>query len=125
MLVDSDIFIDLIRKRRVAKEAFATSLYGQSTSIIVKLELDIGMASKQSIRVVNKLLQNLEIKVLSLNEDISRVAEEIIENFYHSHGIGIEDALIAGTAIVYNEELVTRNRKHFQFIPNLKIIAPY
>ena len=71
------------------------------------------------------MLDNLEIDVIQINEDVSMMAEDILTKYYHSYGIGILDAFIAATALVYNQELATRNTKHFDFIPNLKLIKTY
>lgn len=125
MLVDTVIFIDLIRGYKKIPSSIKTTLHGQSTSTINRLELVIGLKTKGEIRVTDRLLRALKITVLPIDKDISKTAESLVENYYHSHSLGIQDALIAATALVHNEELVTRNRKHFQFIPNLKIVAPY
>lgn len=125
MLLDSTAFIDFTREFKPAIEAFNKLLNGQSTSILTKLELIAGKKMKRDIKKIESLLENLQIKVLPINEDVSKIAEEIFTKYYHSHGIGILDAFIAGTALTCDEELVTRNTKHFDFIPNLKIITPY
>lgn len=125
MLVDTNLFIDLLRQYKPAQETFKIVLFGQSTSIINKLELIVGNKSKIEMNRALKMLNILEIKTLPVNEEVSSLAENLVRTYYHSHNIGTQDALIAATALVYNEELVTRDRKHFQFIPNLKIITPY
>ena len=125
MLLDSTAFIDFTREYKPAVEAFNKLLKGQSTSILTKLELVAGKKMKKDIRKIESLLEKLQIKVLPINEDVSKVAEEIFIKYYHSHGIGILDSFIAATALAYDEELATRNKKHFDFIPDLKIITPY
>lgn len=125
MLVDTNLFIDLTRQHKPAQEAFKTVLSGQSTSVINKLELIVGTKSKIEMNKALKLLDILEIKVIPINEEISNVAEKLVKTYYHSHNMGTQDALVATTALVYNEELVTRDKKHFQFIPDLKLITPY
>ena len=35
------------------------------------------------------------------------------------------DALVAGTALVHNLKLVTRNAKDFDWIPNLTVLNPF
>lgn len=125
MLLDSSVFIDLNRKYPPAVEAFRKVFIGQSTTVVNKLEIIAGLKTKRDIKSIENLLKNLEIKLLPIDEEVSEVASEIFINYYHSHGIGILDSFIAATALVYEEELVTRNLKHFNFIPNLKLIAPY
>ncbi|OGM20706.1 hypothetical protein A2714_03420 [Candidatus Woesebacteria bacterium RIFCSPHIGHO2_01_FULL_38_9] len=125
MLLDSTAFIDFTREYKPAVEAFDKLLHGQSTSIVTKLELVVGQQTKRDIKKISSMLDNLEIDVIQINEDVSMMAEDILTKYYHSYGIGILDAFIAATALVYNQELATRNTKHFDFIPNLKLIKPY
>lgn len=125
MLLDSTAFIDFTRNYEPAVTAFDKLLYGQSTSVATKLELVVGKKTKKDIKKVESLLDNLQIKTLPITEDVSKTAEDILIKYYHSHGIGILDSFIAATALVYDEELVTKNIKHFDFIPNLKVLIPY
>lgn len=125
MLLDSTVFIDFTREYRPAVEAFNQVLYGQSTSVVTKLELIVGQKTKKDIKKIETILKSLQINIIPINDGVSRVAEKILSEFYHSHGIGILDSFIAATALVYDEELATRNTKHFDFIPNLKLLAPY
>src|SRR3972149_3161482 len=111
MLLDSSLFIDLIRKYPPAIEAFKKVLSRQSTSTVAKLEIVAGLKTKKEIKSVEKMLEDLQIKVLPVNEEVTETSEKIFLKYYHSHGIGILDSLIAATALVHNEELVTRNTK--------------
>lgn len=125
MLIDSTPFIDLLRGYPPAKQAFQEILFGQSISVVTKLELAAGSKTKTEIQKIIRLLETLEVAILPITEEVSRTAEELFISFYHSNGLGIQDALIAATAIVNNEELATHNRNHFDFIPNLKLLVPY
>lgn len=125
MLLDSSIFIDLIRKHPPAIDAFSKTLSGQSASVVAKLELIAGLKSKKETKSIETMFKDFQIEILPVTEEISDMSEKVFVKFYHSHGIGILDSLIAATALVYDEELVTRNSKHFNFIPNLKILTPY
>ena len=125
MLLDTTTFVDLTRDYRPAVEAFRKVLYGQSASIINKFELIVGSKSKKEMNTIGNRLEKLEIAFFPITADICEIAEEIMRSFYHSHGVGIEDALIAATALVYDEELATHDTKHFDFIPNLKLLTPY
>lgn len=125
MVVDSSVFVDLTRDYKPAQEVFRNLLFKQSASLITELELIVGTSTKVQMSKTLKLLKTLEITILPINEDISKIASNIFRVYYHSHGISIEDTLIAATALFQKEELVTKNLKHFQFIPNLKIVAPY
>jgi len=53
---------------------------------------------------------------LPLNEDITEIAINLIENIQKSHGLKIPNALIASMAIYYDLSLWTYNIKDFHFI---------
>ncbi|MFV1917337.1 MAG: type II toxin-antitoxin system VapC family toxin [Patescibacteria group bacterium] len=125
MLLDSTTFVDFLRGYKPATAAFEKSLYGQSASVMTKLELVIGTIKKREISNIEKVFDKFEIKIIPISEDISKISEKILIKYHHSNGIGIRDSFIAATALVYDEELVTRNTKHFDFIPNLKLFTPY
>ena len=72
-----------------------------------------------------KQLKALGIEVLEINENISMIAGDLFEKYYHSHGLGIMDALVAASAIVTKDTLVSHNIKHFTFIKELKLVKPY
>lgn len=125
MLLDTSVFIDLIRKYPPATKAFSETLSGQSASIVTKLELIAGLKSKKEIASIENLFRDFQIILLPITDDVSVTSENIFIKYYHSHGVGILDSFIAATALVYDEELITRNTKHLDFIPNLKLIKPY
>jgi len=125
MLLDTAVIVDLFRDYKPAIITFDRLLYSQSASIMTKIELIVGVKTKKDIKKINKILESLKISFLPITPEVGEEAEKIITNFYHSRGIGIQNAFIAATALVYDEELVTRNIKHFDFIPNLKLITPY
>jgi len=71
----------------------------------------------------DKILRFLSsLTILDLEEDSALLAGEI-EAKLRKKGefIGVEDIMIAAICIINNETLVTRNKKHFEKIPNLKI----
>ncbi len=125
MLLDTNIFIDLLRDYRPAVDAFKRVLHGQKASCITKFELIIGAKDKKELNHMFKNLNITSTDFLPITPEISEKAEYILRSFNLSYGINIEDSFVAATALVYNEELVTRNTKHFDFIPNLKLLSPY
>lgn len=125
MLLDTNIFIDYSRGYKPAQEAFTQLLLGQSISIVTKFELIAGAKNKREVTIIEKFLQTQNTTILPITEEASVQTEELLKKFYHSHGLGIQDALIAATALTHNLELATRNTKHFIFIPHLKLFQPY
>lgn len=125
MVVDSNIFVDIIRNYKPAVEISNSLLAHQTVSLITEFELIAGTRTKAQMSMVLKLLKTMEINIIPINEDISEIAIKLFKDYNHSHKIDVEDAFIAATALFHNAELATINRKHFSFIPNLKIVVPY
>ena|SRR3989344_2201304 len=126
MYVDTNVFIDLIRGKKNSLNFFKNYTGTLKTSVIVKLELIDGLHAKRDISFLNKkTFDFFQIEIVQINEDISINAEEIYKSFRHSHGISINDSIIAATALYLGEPLATHNTKHFNFIKNLNILTPY
>lgn len=126
MYVDTNIFVDLLRGQKNSISFFENYAGSIKTSIIVKLELIDGLARKGEITLLDKNIFNVfQINVIHINEEISRVSENIFQNFRHSQGISINDSIIAATALYIGEPITTHNTKHFNFIPHLKLLIPY
>ena len=58
------------------------------------------------------------------NGEIARRAYALMMTFARAHGLHALDALIAATAIENGFTLVSKNRKHFQMIGELKVEVP-
>ncbi len=89
-------------------------------SSIVQLEFKVGARDKRELKSINKIIS--EFKQLDTDQNILNLANDIIEKYSLSHGIGIYDAIIAATCLIYKLPLLTYNKKDFKFIENLKLI---
>jgi tRNA(fMet)-specific endonuclease VapC len=58
----------------------------------------------------------------SHNEGINNLFLGLFDSYSRSHRPGIGDALIAATALYYDFPLYTQNKKHFGFIPGIRLI---
>lgn len=125
MFVDTTVFIDYFRDYSKAEEFLKENTNLLKISIIVKLELIDGFQKKREIGKIEKSTKLFGIETIHISEEISNLAEDIFKNFRHSHGISVNDALIAATAVFYKKPLFTHNTKHFDFIPNLKLLSAY
>ena len=92
-------------------------------SIISAMELVAGCRNKAEIRELQEFLE--KVTFLPVTATSSQVAYQLMESFYHSHGLHLPDALIAATALEYDLTLYTRNTRHFRMIPRLTINQPY
>lgn len=123
-LVDTDIIIDHLRNKISIKEQILES---GAISIIVLGELIYGayksIHPQKSLVTLKESLLILDFKIINLNEviiaEFGRIKAELelkgerLDDF---------DLLIAATAIVNDLMLITRNIKHFQRIPGLKLV---
>lgn len=82
----------------------------------------IGCRNKEEASVLDLFLRRFQI--LKLTEQISDKAIQLLSQYRLSHGLLIADALIAATAIEYNEPLITKNQRDFRFISELQLM-PY
>lgn len=126
-LVDSGFLIDLMRTEpaAVAKE-LALEQAGERVlvSAVVVYELERGLAAARAPEAERARIGRVLYArtVVPLDEAAARRAGEV-DGTLRARGqpIDPEDALIAGTALVRGETLVTRNIRHFARIPGLRL----
>lgn len=63
--------------------------------------------------------------VADVTADTARKAGDLLAKYGKSPGLNPVDALIAATAMEIDAVLVTRNRRHFDFIAGLIVNSPY
>jgi predicted nucleic acid-binding protein len=90
-------------------------------SAITVMELYQGMGDKNQLAWMKKQIRYYDI--LHFTSEISKKAIELVHDFKLSHGLEIPDAIIAATAIHNQLPLATFNKKDFQFIPNVLLLA--
>jgi predicted nucleic acid-binding protein len=121
MLVDTNVIIDFLRRRREALE-FMDRLRGKpSISVITVMELVSGARSRREEREIDTIVANA--KVLPVTVDIAQRAGEWLKHYRASHSVNDPDALIAATAEHHGLALATLNIKHFPMFAKLK--PPY
>ncbi len=122
VIADSDVLIDFLRghgegARRVAGELSARSL---STTAITAFELRSGAHSARQRNAVNTLLEAMTILSFGLEE--ARLAADIRQHLESDgRSIGMADYLIAAICLANDAVLLTRNRKHFERVKDLKL----
>jgi predicted nucleic acid-binding protein len=125
ILIDTDILIDAARNVKEAVNALQQVEQHQpsaAVSSVTQMELIIGCRDKNELRSLDHFLERFQI--LSVSEQISDTAIDLLKQYRLSHGLQIADALIAATAIVTDVQLVSKNQRDYRFIETLRLL-PY
>lgn len=122
MIADSDVLIDYLRDRGDWARRIALELESRSfaTTAITAFELRSGVRTARQANAVETLLD--AIPILPFGPEEARAAAEARRQVEaKGHPIGMADYLIAGVCIANGGVLLTRNRKHFERVPGLKL----
>jgi predicted nucleic acid-binding protein len=120
-LIDTDVMIDLSRENAEAA-GYLDSLSEPAISIVTAQELIVGARDKRDLNAIDSLVSTY--RVIHIDAAIGQLAYELLKRYAKSDGLRTFDSLIAATAIEENCTLVSRNRKHFAMIQNLRLEAP-
>jgi predicted nucleic acid-binding protein len=120
--VDTSLFIDFFRKQRKDRTLLTklSEKYEFGLSVITKLEISVGIGKGQK-EYWGSVFEKLTILPLS-ESDIDKASEIIQLLRKNNKIIGLQDILIASTAITNDLRFVTLNLKDFERIKELKII---
>jgi predicted nucleic acid-binding protein len=122
-LVDTDVWIDFLRGTPQAV-AFVSKLPTDvAISSISVAELYAGVRDGVESQVLKDLLDTLEI--IDLNRDIAQAGGLIRREHGKTHGVGLNDALIAATAVNRTACLYTLNVKHYPSLLKNQVMQPY
>jgi predicted nucleic acid-binding protein len=124
-VVDTDILVDALRGFSVGLD-YVEGASQQGTlriSIISEMELIVGCRNRRELRRLERFLRRCTI--LDMADVIAARTVTLLRQYRFSHGLSITDALIAASALAYNETLYTKNVRHFQMIPGLTVVRPY
>jgi predicted nucleic acid-binding protein len=123
ILIDTDIIIDSLKGIRAAKELFRTEGVDLYCSILTKKELlsKGGLKDSERKRIINLLAR---MKVLRIDDDINNKYFSLMKA-YGENPDRIADYIIAATAWSKKLPLLTRNRKHFEYIKEIRLSPGY
>lgn len=111
LLVDTDVLIDHLRgERRLRAEGRRLGI-----SVLSRCELFAGRDERERLR--RFLCPLIELP-------IDATIAELAGTTRRDTGIAVPDALIAATALAHRIPLLTRNRRHFDRVAELRIVAP-
>ena len=120
MIFDTNIFIYADRGVLSAKNLLLNTS-NRAISTITYMEYVPFCRNKKELFIFEKLLVSLDFKIYEIDNFISSQARQFVKDFALSHHIEMADALIAATALSYNEILCTSNVKHFLPIKELRL----
>ncbi len=122
VIIDTDILIDFSLDRSDAIRTMANleDKFLLSVSVITAMELYSGCRSKKDLKRVNELLSDVHVEFVT--ESISKKAFELMKKFRSSHGVEINDMLIAATSLIVEAKLISKNQKHYKFLPDIELL---
>jgi len=124
-LLDTDIFIDLLRgvpEAKVFFEKIKTREYIVYYSAMLEVEIFAGQSagSPEEEKIINDVLELMTR--LDVTGHIAKKAGE----FRRKYLCSVPDAIIAASAVTHKIHTVaTRNKKHFEAIQEIKVLTPY
>jgi predicted nucleic acid-binding protein len=121
MLIDTDVLIDFLRGLENAKGFIASLPKQVYVSAITVAELHVGVRNGKERTALTEFLDTLETIVL--DAELAAEGGLLRRDYGKSHGVGLNDALIAATALKNRLQLVTLNDKHYPMVKN--VFVPY
>jgi tRNA(fMet)-specific endonuclease VapC len=124
IIADTDVLIDYLMDRQPMAEKIAEYCRTETlqTTAISCFELLSGAAEGRRSDNARQLMASLP--VLRLDREAATAAASIRQRLEgEGTSIGMADSLIAGIAVVNGLPLLTRNRKHFERVKGLNLIA--
>jgi tRNA(fMet)-specific endonuclease VapC len=125
IVADTDVLIDFLRGQKPFADRVGRSLESGTlaTTTLNRFELLSGARSSRQLGILVELMNAMPCLPLDL-EAADRAAD--IRRSLEKRGlaIGMGDSLIAGIVLARRSQLLTRNIRHFERVPNLRLAAP-
>jgi tRNA(fMet)-specific endonuclease VapC len=122
VVCDSDVLIEFLDRANKVVEDRLVELgrHRLCISSITHSEIIFGSLNKLHQR---KLVKGLEsFNLIEIDPIIDFIHRGLINRYSLSHRLGIQDAIVAATALKNNHFLYTFNRKDFSFIEGIRLI---
>jgi tRNA(fMet)-specific endonuclease VapC len=120
-IADTDVLIDYLAGKGEAGAVEQLLRHGAlRTTVISRFEL---LSGAKNAKQLARLVQLLEaVPSLGLDDAAADAASEIRRSLERSgNPIGMADSLIAGIVTANGGTLLTRNRRHFERVPGMKL----
>lgn len=123
VLVDTDVLIDFLRGLPEARDFVRDLPCDAAISAITVAELHVGVRDGGERAALQGMLQTF--RILPLDAEIAGRGGLLRRDFGRSHGVGLNDGLIAATAEVHGLKLASLNLKHYPMLAAEQVFAPY
>lgn len=125
-LIDTNICIDHLRGYRPATE-YLLKLQNMERWISAITVMELYAAPRISAAQEERMAGLIAAfnGIIDIDQNIARTAGELIAKYRKDYGLNPVDALIAATALFLDAVLITRNKKHFDFIQGMIVQCPY
>lgn len=121
--LDTDVLVDVGRGHLPAVTWLLSLSEPPQMPGFVQMELVEGCRDKAELRRIQAIVAPYQL-VWPTEDDCRRALADFTQ-FHLSHSLGMNDALIAATAVGRSATLVTFNTKHFAVVPGLTTEQPY
>ena len=111
VFADTCIIIDYINGKLEIPQNQKSQFYINS---IVENEIIMGVKNKRDLATTNKKIS--DFPMLDIDQDIMDLSTKLLNSYKLSHNMGIYDAIIASTCMIYDLPLLTYNKKDFKFL---------
>jgi tRNA(fMet)-specific endonuclease VapC len=122
MIADTDVLIDFLADKSPVADRIALELdhAALQTTVVTRFELLAGARTVRQEKMIAELLAALPTLPLdAAAADRAAAVRRSLER--KGQGIGMGDSLIAGIVLVHRGILLTRNREHFERVPELTL----
>jgi hypothetical protein len=123
VLVDTDVLIDFLRGLPEARDFVRDLPCDAAISAITVAELHVGVRDGVERTALQGMLETF--RILPLDAEIAVRGGLLRRDFGRSHGVGLNDGLIAATAEVHGLRLASLNLKHYPMLAAELVFAPY
>lgn len=121
VIFDTTVLIELYRGNVSVKEKIVQMGTGTFyVSSITSAEFMVGARDKADLANIEKHLANYT--AIPPSEHITGIFMELFRTYTLTHRPGVADMIIAATALHYDLPVFTHNKKHFQYIPGLRLL---
>ena len=120
ILLDTNILIEVLKNNKRVVNRLNNMEDDFMISSIAQMELFYGAFNKREIKKLEKFF--LHFETVYIDENISKLAMDLIKKYAKSHNLSIPDSLIAATAIVKRCYLYTLNIKDFHYINGIRLL---